>query len=371
MPLGNLTSQFFANIYLNELDQFVKHHLKTRYYIRYVDDFVIFEKSKETLENYKIKIDNFLKDRLNIKLHPDKSKIIPLEHGTNFLGFRVFYHHKLIRKKNLRKFEKKFHKLRKLYEENVIEREKMIEVFEGWIAYISHANTYKHRRHLTRTFTNFFPIKPESEIKNVTKHERFIQKTETSKYQFTTQKTLLLLKKGLTIQQITLQREIKEATVWEHLAQLVEYNQISIWKIIPKDKITRILQSINTENDSLKEIKQRINNPNITFNEINCILAHIKYENKNKPLKFHINTYKKLHCLRKCYLNPKQRQECSKKFDNLLSKSQNLEMKKEEFLHLFNNNLNICALPEQEKLRTMSWNEFISRYSKIRSRSKT
>src|SRR3989344_4752916 len=222
----------------------------------------------------------------------------------------------------------------------------MIEVFEGWIAYISHANTYKHRRHLTRTFTNFFPIKPESEIKNVTKHERFIQKTETSKYQFTTQKTLLLLKKGLTIQQITLQREIKEATVWEHLAQLVEYNQISIWKIIPKDKITRILQSINTENDSLKEIK-------------------------NKPLKFHINTYKKLHCLRKCYLNPKQRQECSKKFDNLLSKSQNLEMKKEEFLHLFNNNLNICALPEQEKLRTMSWNEFISRYSKIRSRSKT
>lgn len=61
MPLGNLTSQFFANVYLNELDQFVKHKLKAKYYIRYVDDFVILHNNKQTLEKYKEQINNFLK----------------------------------------------------------------------------------------------------------------------------------------------------------------------------------------------------------------------------------------------------------------------------------------------------------------------
>ena len=60
MPLGNLTSQFFANIYLNELDYFVKHELKAKYYIRYVDDFVILHESKEQLQVWKEKINAFL-----------------------------------------------------------------------------------------------------------------------------------------------------------------------------------------------------------------------------------------------------------------------------------------------------------------------
>ena len=65
MPLGNLTSQFFANLYLNELDSFVKHKLKAKYYIRYVDDFVILHESKEQLEKWKIAINSFLKNILN------------------------------------------------------------------------------------------------------------------------------------------------------------------------------------------------------------------------------------------------------------------------------------------------------------------
>ena len=73
MPLGNLTSQFFANVYLNELDQFVKHKLKAKYYIRYVDDFVILHNNKQTLETYKEKINNFLKT-IKLELHPDMHK---------------------------------------------------------------------------------------------------------------------------------------------------------------------------------------------------------------------------------------------------------------------------------------------------------
>jgi len=94
MPLGNLTSQFFANVYLNELDYFVKHKLKAKYYIRYVDDFVILHKSKEQLEKWKAEIDRFLRDKLKIELHPEKSKIILLSRGIDFVGFRNFYVHK-------------------------------------------------------------------------------------------------------------------------------------------------------------------------------------------------------------------------------------------------------------------------------------
>ncbi|MFH1290455.1 MAG: reverse transcriptase/maturase family protein, partial [Nanoarchaeota archaeon] len=69
MPLGNLTSQFFANVYLNELDYFVKHILRAKYYIRYVDDFVILNESNSQLEIWKNEIDNFLKEKLKIELH--------------------------------------------------------------------------------------------------------------------------------------------------------------------------------------------------------------------------------------------------------------------------------------------------------------
>ncbi len=85
IPLGNLTSQFFANVYLNELDWFIKSDLKAKYYIRYVDDFVILHSDKNVLLRYKDRINQFLKQKLNIELHPDKSKIIRLKNTLNFL----------------------------------------------------------------------------------------------------------------------------------------------------------------------------------------------------------------------------------------------------------------------------------------------
>ena len=100
MPLGNLTSQFFANVYLNELDYFVKHKLKTKYYIRYVDDFIILHKSKSQLKIWKKQIKLFLKENLKLELHPDKSKIVSLSRGIDFVGFRNFYYYKLLRKRN-------------------------------------------------------------------------------------------------------------------------------------------------------------------------------------------------------------------------------------------------------------------------------
>ncbi len=107
MPLGNLTSQFLANVYLNELDQFVKHKLKVKYYIRYVDDFIILNNDKNKLEFYKEEINNFLKENLLIELNHEKSKIMPINRGIEFLGFRNFYHHRLLKRRNTRKFFRK------------------------------------------------------------------------------------------------------------------------------------------------------------------------------------------------------------------------------------------------------------------------
>ena len=76
MPLGNWTSQFFANIYLNELDYFVKHQLKAKYYFRYVDDFIILHRNRDFLEGCSERISLFLKERLKLELHQEKSKIL-------------------------------------------------------------------------------------------------------------------------------------------------------------------------------------------------------------------------------------------------------------------------------------------------------
>ena len=141
MPIGNLTSQFFANVYLDELDKFVKHNLKAKYYIRYVDDFVILHSSKEQLVIWKSQIEEFLRKELKLELHPEKSKIISLSKGIDFVGFRNFYHFKLLRKRNIKNME---HKIKK-FSRGEIEQEKMAEIFQGWNAYAKWANAFSTR----------------------------------------------------------------------------------------------------------------------------------------------------------------------------------------------------------------------------------
>jgi len=146
MPLGNLTSQFFANVYLNELDYFVKHQLKAKYHIRYVDDFVILHQSKEQLEEWKDKMDHFLNNNLKLELHPEKSKIIPLSRGIDFVGFRNFYYFRLLRKRNINNMKSKIQQ----YKENKIPKVKMFEIYQGWKAYAKWANALKVREEIIK-----------------------------------------------------------------------------------------------------------------------------------------------------------------------------------------------------------------------------
>ncbi len=146
MPLGNLTSQFFANVYLNALDYFVKHYLRVKYYIRYVDDFIILHKSKKQTENWKKQIDNFLRGKLKLELHPDKSKILSSSNGIDFVGFRNFWHYRLLRKRNINKILVKIN----LYKQGELGKEQLLESFQGWNAYAKWANSYKLRKKIIK-----------------------------------------------------------------------------------------------------------------------------------------------------------------------------------------------------------------------------
>lgn len=107
LPLGNLTSQLFSNVYMNEFDQFVKHQLKLKYYIRYADDFVIFSEDKRYLKNIIPQIGDFLHTTLKLNLHPDKIYIKTLYSGMDFLGWVHFPGHRVLRNKTKQRIFKR------------------------------------------------------------------------------------------------------------------------------------------------------------------------------------------------------------------------------------------------------------------------
>jgi len=280
MPLGNHTSQWFGNIYLDKLDKFVKHELKAKYYIRYVDDFVLFSDSRTELEYWKEQIIQFLREKLKLEIHPEKSRVIPLSQGIDFLGLKIFYHYSLVRDSNRRNFERKLKKLKILYREGQINREQVVESLEGWMAFAKHANSYKYRRELLRNFNKNFPIKDKSQIIRSKKIKNFFRKFYASKTEFSVQKTLLLVQKGCTVRQIAEARSIKEGTVWNHFANLIEHGQLPIWRIMSKRKIVKIITKIRDPSVSLKQIKDRIRDKDISYDEIACVRAHLKMKEK-------------------------------------------------------------------------------------------
>jgi hypothetical protein len=97
LPIGNLTSQIFANIYLNELDQFIKHELKVRHYFRYADDFIMVNDDPIKLDALIPKVQNFLNDNLSLELHPNKIIQCKLSQGIDFLGYVVLPYHIVLR----------------------------------------------------------------------------------------------------------------------------------------------------------------------------------------------------------------------------------------------------------------------------------
>ena len=109
LPLGNLTSQLFANVYLNELDQFIKHGLKVRHYIRYADDFVMLSNDRQELEALLPCVQSFLRETLRLELHKDKVFFKTLNSGLDFLGWVHFFDHRVLRTTTKNRIFKKLH----------------------------------------------------------------------------------------------------------------------------------------------------------------------------------------------------------------------------------------------------------------------
>jgi retron-type reverse transcriptase len=138
LPLGNLTSQLFSNVYMNEFDQFVKHRLKVKYYIRYADDFIILSEDKNYLEKMIGQISDFLQNELKLILHPDKIFIKTLSSGIDFLGWVNFTDHRVLRTKTKNRMMQR------------IKNNSSLETLNSYLGLIKHGNSQKVKKEIQR-----------------------------------------------------------------------------------------------------------------------------------------------------------------------------------------------------------------------------
>lgn len=149
LPIGNLTSQFWGNVYLNVLDQFVKRTLHCAGYVRYVDDFLLFSNSKRQLWAWKNAIRECLAG-LRLTLHERSSTVYPVTHGIPFLGFHVYPTHRRLKRRNGVAFARRYRKLRRAAARGEITLEELDRRVQGWLAHAAHGDTYGLRRALLK-----------------------------------------------------------------------------------------------------------------------------------------------------------------------------------------------------------------------------
>ena len=143
LPLGNLTSQLFVNIYMNEFDQFIKRKLKVGYYIRYADDFVIFNENKIFLERLVPQLAEFLENKLRLTLHPKKLFIKTVSSGVDFLGWVIFQHHLVLRTSTKQRMFKR------------LEQNCSKESLASYTGILGHGNTFQLIRKIKTIYPDF------------------------------------------------------------------------------------------------------------------------------------------------------------------------------------------------------------------------
>jgi len=152
LPIGNLTSQFFANVYMNSFDHFVKRELKVKRYVRYVDDFVLLGSSKQRLDEAYMEIEKYLKKELHLSLRED-SKLRKNVEGLDFLGYIIRPHYTLVRQRVVNNFKKKKAQYITAYETqkgkmNLAEIKQFLSVQASFASHIKHANSYNLNQYI-------------------------------------------------------------------------------------------------------------------------------------------------------------------------------------------------------------------------------
>ena len=151
LPIGNYSSQFFANIYLNELDQFIKRELGCKNYVRYVDDFILLDKNKEKLKYLEAKINSFLKYNLDLELNLKKTKLESINSGIDFLGYFIKPNYVLVRKRVVVNFKNKLLKCCRLLggkDANIIAKDEktILAMLNSYYGHFSHAFSFNLRK---------------------------------------------------------------------------------------------------------------------------------------------------------------------------------------------------------------------------------
>lgn len=148
IPIGNLTSQLFANIYLHELDAFVKEELREKRYLRYMDDFAIVGHDKAHLHALRRTIEDFLYANLGLRLN-GKTQVFPISttngRSLDFLGYRIWPTHRKIRKDSAGRMRRKMKRMARQYHEGKITLDQVTQVVMSWIGHAGHADTFRLR----------------------------------------------------------------------------------------------------------------------------------------------------------------------------------------------------------------------------------
>ena len=152
LPIGNLTSQLWANVYLNELDHYIKELLRTKYYVRYMDDWIILHHDKKYLHGLQEEIASFLDSRLKLKFNA-KTQIFPVRsRGIDFLGYRIWPEYRLLRKTNIKRMGRRLRKLQGLWSRREIKLEEIHIRIMSWLGHCKHADTYRLRNKMLDEF---------------------------------------------------------------------------------------------------------------------------------------------------------------------------------------------------------------------------
>ena len=142
LPIGNITSQILANIYLHEFDLFIKHILRESYYLRFCDDCLFLSQNKNHLAFLITPIRKFLFQNLTLDLHPQKLFIRKATQGTDFLGYNLFLKHRLVRTKTKKRLKRKLKKAYKSFVLGKIDVSSMDQKLQSYLGILSHAQEH-------------------------------------------------------------------------------------------------------------------------------------------------------------------------------------------------------------------------------------
>jgi RNA-directed DNA polymerase len=163
LPIGNLCSQHWANLYLHPLDLFVKQTLHCKGYLRYSDDSLLFAAEKSTLHGWRDEIIGF-SQTLRLTLHEEKAQVFPVKSGIPFLGWRLFPHHRRLRRENVRHAVRRLRWQQAAFARGELDQEKLTASIQAWLAHAAHGNTYQLRRRIMRRFV--FAAERKSHVQN-------------------------------------------------------------------------------------------------------------------------------------------------------------------------------------------------------------